>query len=158
MNRLRSHSRPPRSGQNAQVLEWLGTDQKSSDVLATARQLLAAEALILDVLPAAMARRVKVARIDRQRLTLSVPGAAHAARLRQSAPTLIEHLGKHGWTVNEIVVRVNAGLPDTRAQTTLRETRPLDAQALQAFAALEKNVRPGPLAEAISRLLKHHRG
>ena len=157
MSRARKPSHPPGTGQNAQGLDWLGTDQRGSDVLATARNLLAAEALILEALPPALARRVKVARIDRQRLTLSVPGAAHAARLRQSAPTLIEDLGRHGWTISEIVVRVNAGMPDIRAKTTLRETRPLDARALQAFAVLEKNVQPGPLAEAISRLLKHHR-
>lgn len=156
MNRPGIAKRPSRSERNAQVLEWLGSDQNGAGVLATARYLLAAEALIADALPAALGRRVKVARIDGQRMTLSVPGAAHAARLRQSAPSLIRHLGEHGWTINEIVVRVNAGMPDTQTKTTLRETRPLDAQALQAFATLEKNLEPGPLADAIGRLLKHH--
>lgn len=117
---------------------------------------MAAEALIVQALPAAMARRIKVAQIDRQRMTISVPGAAHAARLRQVAPTLIAHLRDKGWNINEIILRVYAGMPDTGAKTTQRETRPLDAQALQAFVALRRNVRPGPLADALERLLRHH--
>lgn len=157
MNRPAKISRPKRSERNAQVLEWLGTDQHGAGVLETARQLMAAEALIVQVLPVAMARHIKVAQIDRQRMTISVPGAAHAARLRQIAPTLLKHMRDKGWNINEIILRVYAGMPDTEAKKTQRETRPLDAQALQAFAALRRNVRPGPLADALERLLKHHR-
>lgn len=156
MNRPAKISRPKRSELNAQVLEWLGTDQHSAGVLETARQLMAAEALIVQALPVAMARRVKVAQIDRQRMTISVPGAAHAARLRQIAPTIVQHMRDKGWNINEIVLRVYAGMPDTETKATQRETRPLDAQALQAFAALRQNVRPGPLADALERLLRHH--
>lgn len=156
MNRPAKISRPKRSERNAQVLEWLGTDQHGASVLETARQLMAAEALIVQALPVAMARRIKVAQIDRQRMTISVPGAAHAARLRQIAPTLLKHMQDKGWNINEIILRVYAGMPDTVTKTTERETRPLDAQALQAFATLRRNVRPGPLADALERLLKHH--
>src|SRR5690554_4242102 len=102
MNRRVHSPRAKRSERNAQVLEWLGTDQHSAGVLETARQLLAAEALIVQALPVAMARRIKVAQIDRQRLTLSVPGAAHAARLRQIAPTLLQHMRDNGWDIKEI--------------------------------------------------------
>ncbi|MBV6273579.1 DUF721 domain-containing protein [Alcaligenaceae bacterium CGII-47] len=157
MKRPAKTTRPKRSERNAQVLEWLGTDQHGASVLETARQLMAAEALIVEALPLAMARRIKVAQIDRQRITLSVPGAAHAARLRQVAPTILKHMRDKGWNVNEIILRVYAGMPDTETKIAQRETLPLNAQALQAFAALRENIQPGPLADALERLLRHHR-
>jgi hypothetical protein len=157
MNRRVRSSPPKRSERNAQILEWLGTDQHSAGVLETARQLLAAEALIVQALPVALARRIKVAQIDRQRMTLSVPGAAHAARLRHMTPTLLQHMRDHGWNVNEIILRVYAGIPENAIKTAPRDVRALDAGALQAFGALRRNVRPGPLADALERLLRHHR-
>lgn len=156
MNRPAKTPRSKRSERNAQVLEWLSADQRGASVLETARQLMAAEALIVQALPVAMVRRIKVAQIDRQRMTISVPSAAHATRLRQIAPTLLKHMRDKGWNISEIVLRVYAGMPDTETKVTQRETRPLDAQALQAFASLRRNVRPGPLADALERLLRHH--
>src|SRR3546814_20843816 len=103
MNRRRIPLRPPRSERNAQVLDWLGSDQNGAGVLETARYLLAAEALIAEALPGALGRRVKVARIAGQRMTLSGHGAAHAARLRQRAPTLLQPQVERAWPVTEIV-------------------------------------------------------
>jgi hypothetical protein len=37
-----------------------------------------------------------------------------------------------------------------------KEARALDKQDLQAFEELNKNLRPGPLADAVARLLAHH--
>ncbi len=39
----------------------------------------------------------------------------------------------------------------------LVERTPLDERALGAFETLHGNLRPGPLADAIKRLLAHHR-
>ena len=95
-------------------------------------------------------------RLEAHALTLMVSSAAFAAKFRQIAPRVTTHLQSSGWNVNEIKLRVQGGLglPDTKRPE--KEARALDQQDLQAFEELNKNLRPGPLADAVARLLAHH--
>ncbi len=155
----RRHSAPS-SETTAAVLavSWLSDDQRGSQVLAAARELIAVEQAAKQALPPALAEVCKVARIDRQQITLAVPGAAHAAKLRQIAPRIIQLLNSKGWNLTQISVRVQAGLAKTRTKTPSREVVPLDGTALKAFETLHSELRPGPLADAVQRLLRHHQG
>ncbi|NGM88547.1 DUF721 domain-containing protein [Parapusillimonas sp. SGNA-6] len=136
---------------------WLGRDARGAQVLTVARNLLDVEQAIRAALPPALADVCKAARIDRQQLTLAVPSAAYASKLRQLAPSLVRLLADGGWNLNEIAVKVQAGLLKIQTKTARRQVMPLNESALQAFDELHRNVRPGPLADAIGRLLKHHR-
>lgn len=140
------------------LTDWLSSDQQGASVLTTARMLLSIEQAAKQVLPPALAQVCRVARIDRQQITLAVPSAAYAARLRQLAPRIIQLLAGSGWNLNEISVKVQAGLLQNQTKTTRpRETVPLDSSALNAFEELRDNLKPGPLADAVSRLLARHR-
>lgn len=139
------------------AVSWLGGDQHGAQVLKTARNLLAIEQEVKNALPIALAAACKVARIERQQITLAVPSAAYASKLRQLAPRIARLLTDGGWNVNEIIVRVQAGLLQSQTKAAPREVIPLDEAALKAFDDLQRNLRPGPLAEAIQRLLGHHR-
>ena len=140
------------------ALGWLGSDQQGANVLATANMLLSVEQAAKQVLPPALAQAFRVARIDRQQITLAVPSAAYASRLRQMAPRILALLASAGWNLSEISVRVQAGLHENRTKTArTKEAIPLDEKALDAFGELQKNLRPGPLADAVTRLLSHHR-
>jgi hypothetical protein len=138
-------------------VEWLVQDQQGASVLATARQLLALEEAIAGCLPARLAEQCKMVRLDRQRLTVAVPGSGHAAKLRQLTPTLIRHLTSQGWNVSEIMIRIQADLLHSEAKTSTRDVQPLDVKALDAFSELRRSVPAGPLADAIGRLLARHR-
>jgi len=140
----------------AQALQWLVLDETGANVLATAQSLLQAEAIIRAALPPILALTCRVANIDRQCITLAVPAAAHATRLRQLAPRLLRALEGRGWNLTEMEIRVQAGLARHAPPKPPRETRPLDGPALDCFQELRKNVAPGPLSEAIERLLVHH--
>lgn len=140
------------------ALDWLAGDQRGAGILDTARRLMEAEALLAQVLPPGLARRCKAAQIDRRRLTVSVPSPAHAARLRQLAPTVTARLRAAGWLVEDIVVRIDAGLGRPAAERPPRQTEGLGEGALDAFEALRRSLRPGPLADAVGRLLRRHRG
>jgi len=139
------------------AVSWLGNDQQGANVLAAARNLLSAQEAVRESLPPALARACQVARIDRQRMTLAVPSAAYAAKLRQLAPRIIQLLASRGWDLQDVNVKVQASLPWGQEKAVEREVVPLDDNALQAFDALRSNIRPGPLADAIGRLLAHHR-
>ena len=99
-----------------------------------------------------------VGKLENQRLLLVVPGPAHAAKLRQLAPRIAQSLADQGWNLNEIAVKVQAGLPKPGARQPKppKEAQPLGDTALGAFETLH-HLRPGPLADAVAKLLKHHK-
>src|SRR5690606_40463368 len=83
-----SSSAPRRSSGQSHALGWLAKDQQGSQVLERARQLMAAQTHVSKALPPALGKACKVARIDRQQLTLAVPSAAHAAKLDRKSTRL----------------------------------------------------------------------
>jgi hypothetical protein len=150
-----SHHRSRSSGIPA--LNWLSHHPQGSRLLRTAHELLALQAALARILPPALGRRIRVARMDGHQITIMVPGPAHAARLRQLTDDAARKLREAGWPVDTIVVRIDAapGLDETRKP--LRETQPLNEQALQSFEDLQQQLAPSPLADAIAKLLRHHR-
>ncbi len=139
------------------AVSWLGSDQHGSQVLATAHKLLAVEHAAKNVLPPALALVCRVARIDRQQITLAVPSPAYASKLRQLAPRILLLLSDGGWNLNEIIVKVQAGLLQSQTKTAPRQVEPLGGGALHAFDELQTRLPPGPLADAIKRLVMRHR-
>ncbi len=141
---------------SAHLIGWLGHDSQAASVLATAQLHLKVRSAIGEAIPPAMRGAFEVIRLEAHALTLMVSSAAFAAKFRQIAPRVTTHLQSSGWNVNEIKLRVQGGLglPDTKKPE--KEARALDQQDLQAFEELNKNLRPGPLADAVARLLAHH--
>lgn len=126
-------------------------------MLASARELLAINAILARTLPAALGRQTHAVRKHGPTLEVMVPGSAYAARLRQLTRLIADALTQAGWPVDHIVVRISIR-PDAReAKPAQRENRSFDATALAAFETLEQQVAPGPLADAIRRLLTRHR-
>lgn len=157
MSRHYFKKNPIRSKKPAELaIRWLGNDRYGSDVLDTARQFLAIETTIANTLTGALGRECKVAHIDRQHLTLAVPSPAHAAKLRQLAPTLLRALNQDGWNLNGIGVQVQAALYKRVIEQSPREIKPIDANAIEAFKTLQDNLAPGALADAVAKLIKNH--
>jgi hypothetical protein len=140
------------------AIQWLDSGGPSADVLTTARYLLDLEQATRQGLPAGLAQACKAARIDGQQMTLAVPSPAHAAKLRQLAPSIATQLSLQGWNISEVSVKVQARLSENRTKPLqARNKTALDAVALDAFDQLGSQLRPGPLADAVQRLLRHHR-
>ncbi|MHA3903831.1 DciA family protein [Castellaniella sp. WN] len=154
-----SMATPPRRNRSSgtPALEWLDRHPQGAHMMRTARELLAIQAVLAGTLPPALARRIRVARIDGLQITVMVPGPAHAARLRQLTEAAAGRIREAGWPVERIVVRIDAAMDRTWTQKPGREAEPLGESALRSFEDLERRVAPGPLADAIGRLLRHHR-
>jgi len=140
------------------ALDWLGRHPRGSDLLQTAHELLALQAVLAGTLAPALGRRIRAAQREGPVLTVVVPGAAHAARLRQMTAAMIRRLQQAGWPIEQIVVRIDARPDVNRTQQPIREIQPLGTEALRSFEALGGQVAPGPLADAIRRLIIHHKG
>lgn len=152
---------PPRRVRNKAsgvlALDWVSTDTHGASILATAQNLLDAEQEARRALPPGIARVCRVARIERQQMTLAVPSAAYASKLRQLVPRVLARLNNAGWNLNEITVRVQGALVHKPAPPPLKTAEPLGPVALDAFSKLHDAVEPGPLSDAIQQLLQRHR-
>lgn len=140
------------------LIGWLGHDSQSANVLATAQMHLKLRSAVVQRLPINMRHAFEVVKIENQVLTLMVSSAAFASKFRQLAPTVTAGLQAAGWNISEIKLKVQGGLGLPEVSKPPREARTLDQEDLKAFEDLGKNLRPGPLADAVSKLLRHHRG
>jgi len=137
------------------ILRWLGRGQHSGSILATAQRLMQAQHVVRQVVPGAMGAACQVALIDGHSVTLRVPSAAHAAKLRQLGPTICRELNRQGWAISDVHVKITMRAPPSGKSAT-RHGVPLGPKGLQAFADLAATLPPGPLADAVARLLEHH--
>jgi hypothetical protein len=69
-------------------------------------------------------------------------------------------LSERGFHIATVEVKVQAslqrlGVTPARAP---KEAVPLDEPALSSFESLHRNLKPGLLADAVAKLLAHHRG
>ncbi len=144
------------STKGAHLIGWLGHDAQTASVLATAQLHLKLRAVVEQALPAAMRGAFDILKIEQSTLTLMVSSAAFAAKFRQLAPRVIAHIQASGWNLLEIKLRVQGGLGIPVAVQPPKKARALDQQDLKTFEALTKQLRPGPLADAVARLLAHH--
>ncbi|WP_353172232.1 DciA family protein [Paracandidimonas soli] len=155
MSRFPYH--PARKSADASVaIQWLSTEPRAASVLDAARRLLAAQETLQRLVPGAMGQACRVALIEDARMVLSVPSAAHAAKLRQLAPTITRKMNEKGWNLTEITVKIQAARLQTAPQRPPKSVNPLGTAGVQAFSEIQPAIHPGPLADAIARLLKRH--
>jgi len=140
----------------AHLIGWLGHDSQAASVLATAQLHLKLRAVVEQTLPGTMRGAFDILKIEQSTLTLMVSSSAFAAKVRQLTPRVIAHVQAAGWNLLEIKLRVQGGLGIPVAVQPPKEARALDQQDLKAFEALTRQLRPGPLADAVARLLEHH--
>jgi len=138
------------------LLGWLGHDAQTASVLATAQRYLKLRAVVSEALPPTMRDSFEVLKIEQDTLTLMASNAAFAAKFRQIAPRVIAHAQAAGWNLTGIKLRVQGGLRIPVAPKPVKEARALDKRDLQTFEDLNRQLRPGPLADAVARLLAHH--
>lgn len=98
-----------------------------------------------------------MAQIKGSELTLLADNAALAAKLRQLTPTLLKVIQDSGWQAESLKIKVATRPNAPVTPHHERQTKPLDAVALAQFDTLRQELREGPLADAVDRLLSHHR-
>jgi len=149
-------SRTARQSGSTHLIGWLGHDSQSANVLATAQMHLNIRRAVVSALPINMGSAFEVIKLENQVLILMVSSAAFAAKFRQLAPRVKTHMQTAGWNITEIKLKVQGGLGLPEVVKPQREARTLDQHDLKAFETLHSALRPGPLADAVAKLLKHH--
>jgi hypothetical protein len=149
-------ARPSSNSGSSHLIGWLGNDTQAASVLATAQLHIKIRSAVSAALPPAMRGAFDVLKIESNTLTLTVSSAAFASKFRQLAPRVTLHIQSLGWNMTEIKLRVQGGMGLPPVAKPPREARILDMQDLKSFENLNQQLRPGPLADAVARLLRHH--
>ncbi|MHB1143371.1 MAG: DUF721 domain-containing protein [Thiobacillus sp.] len=140
---------------SASSLADLLASQLPNSLAVRARALLATQAALERVLPAALAGHVRVMQLESGTLSLACDSGAVASRLRQQTDALMDRLGKNGVAATVVRISVNPELQARYVHPV--EKHGLPPAALDGLAHLNTEIEDGPLKEALDRLLRHHR-
>lgn len=146
----------PRSAQGA--TDYLRADDKMASLLPTVARMIALQKDCAAILPE-MFNACSVLQFDSDQLTLSIPNAALAAKLKQKLPKLQDSLKQHGWQVSAIRLKVQVG--NNLSKPLPPKQLSLPTQAVSALATLntvlEDSPRNAALRAAIDMLISRHR-
>ena len=156
---LRQAATDPRSRRGAvSAVESLRANEKMAALMPAVLRMAAIRKECETILPDLFGR-CEVIRLDADRLVLSAPNAAMAARLKQKISLLQNELSAAGWQVSAIHLKVQP--QKTPLESSPSEKPALPQPAIDAFTILENAIEGAPrneaLKAAIAALLKRHR-
>lgn len=92
---------------------------------------------------------------DKLKIFVSTPAAL--TRLRQSLPSLIEHLQRSGVNVNHIQLQIQTNPLPTAANAFRKKRAVFTPAAKKAWLELEGRLEDSPVKEATQALNRHHK-
>jgi hypothetical protein len=138
--------------------DYLRAHDKMASLLPTVARMIALQKDCAAILPE-MFNACAVLQFDSDQLTLSIPNAALAAKLKQKLPKLQEKLLQRGWQVS--LIRLKLQLGNTEEKPIVPKQLQLPTQAVSALAilndALEESPRNAALRAAIDTMIRRHR-
>ena len=125
-----------------QLADWKRRHARAEAILAVVRRSL----------PRNLATDIAIADADAAELRLSAPSGAFAAVLRQRGALLLSALVQEGWEFTAIKVVVQPRNPPATRHKSSRIQ--WDNQANQPLVGLRDQLPPGPLKQALAKLLR----
>jgi hypothetical protein len=146
-----SHRTLLSSPTSSSATDWLQRDSHFSQLTREVDQLLEIQSLLVQQLGL---KQLQVVRYHQQVVTVIVPGAAAAAKLRQSEPLLVTHLQQAGWECSRIKARPQTQF-DKIDQPAVRFREPLSAPTVRQLSATAGALEDGPIKEALLAIVRH---
>jgi chromosomal replication initiation ATPase DnaA len=134
------------------AVDFLRAHDKLANLLPAAARLVALQKDCAAILPAQFAWCSPLA-FENGQLTLAIPNAALAAKLKQQLPKLQDNLLKRGWQV--IAIRLKVQVINVVAKQERKPHPGLPAGAVAAFAQLENALEKTPQNSALKEALKN---
>lgn len=134
------------------AVDFLRAHDKLANLLPAAARLVALQKDCAAILPAQFVWCTPLAFEDGQ-LTLAIPNAALAAKLKQQLPKLQDNLLKRGWQV--IAIRLKVQVINVVVKPERVPHPGLSAGAISAFAQLENALEKTPQNSGLKEALKN---
>lgn len=151
--------RPQYAPATAGAADYLRAHDKLAALLPAVTRMADLQKDCASLLPASFGN-CSVIQYSGGQLVISTPNAAIAAKLKQQLPKLQEGLGKMGWQVSSIRLKVQVAQSLSKSIPSKQLQMP--ATALGALSELERNLETSPrnaaLKAALAALVKRHKG
>jgi hypothetical protein len=149
----------PRQTQTVKgAVDFLRAHDKMASILPAVTRMAALQKDCAETL-SAMFNTCTVLSFELDQLTLAIPNAAIASKLRQQLPKLQDSLRKCGWQVNAIRLKVQVTQEVAKSETSKKITLP--SRAISALATLNNTLEDSPhnkaLKAALDAMLQRHR-
>jgi len=121
-----------------------------------AQHLAELQRAVLEAIPRPLASATRVRSLRSGTLLVAADNSAVAAKLRQLAPRLLEHLRKRDSQVTGIRIEVQVATQQNDPGTSSRK-RALSTQSIADFERLSNTLKESPLKHAVTRLVQRHK-
>jgi hypothetical protein len=121
-----------------------------------AQHLAELQRAVLEAIPRPLARVTRVKSLRSGTLLVAADNAAAAAKLRQLAPRLLEHLQKREGQVTGIRIEVQVAMQQFEPGKSSRK-QALNARVITDFERLAGALKASPLRHAVIRLVQRHK-
>jgi chromosomal replication initiation ATPase DnaA len=148
---IRKHPGTSKAKDAKDVVVFLRAHDKLATLLPAAARLVALQKDCAAILPSQFAWCSPLA-FENGQLTLAIPNAALAAKLKQQLPKLQDNLLKRGWQV--IAIRLKVQVVTEIAKKEMQPHPGLSIEAVAAFAQLESALEKTPQNSALKDALK----
>jgi hypothetical protein len=121
-----------------------------------AQHLAELQRAVFDAIPRPLTSATRVKSLRSGTLFVAADNAAAAAKLRQLAPRLLEHLQKREAQVTGIRIEVQVATQQIEPGKSSRK-RALNRHAVSDFERLARALKESPLKHAVTRLVQRHK-
>lgn len=121
-----------------------------------AQHLVELQRVVLEAIPHPLARATRIKSFRSGTLYVAADNSATAAKLRQLAPRLLEHVQKRDAQVTGMRIEVQVAVQQNRSGKSSRKGA-LNPRAISQFQALADTLEDSPLKRAVSRLLQRNK-
>lgn len=87
-------------------MEWLESERTAEPVLTRARMILQLQPLLVEVLGSELTKQCMIINYTGATLSLAVANSACAAKIKQLAPSMTQHLNRHGLDLHDVELKV----------------------------------------------------
>ena len=137
--------------------EYLDSHENMSGLLQVARRLSEIQKTCQLILPRHFSG-CSVLKLENGNMLIGVPNQSIAARIRQQIPYLQAELGRKGWPVDSIRLKVQLAQKHFAEKSAARKNLSHKAyeSRLNLYSSLEKTKQNDKLTSALSELIKNH--
>ncbi|AGF49990.1 hypothetical protein BCUE_0861 [Candidatus Kinetoplastibacterium blastocrithidii TCC012E] len=143
---------------NYKAIDWLRSNRKINETLVTAYNYIKIKQLVSTVLPEYLKNSFHIIKTEQNSITIAVDGATYATRIRQLSPSILNKI-KTTYSLNLEIIKIKIinNCLASEIKIINKQKNYISNNTIKYFEQLREKSKPGPLKDAIEKLIEHHK-
>ncbi|AGF48550.1 hypothetical protein CONE_0833 [Candidatus Kinetoplastibacterium oncopeltii TCC290E] len=143
---------------NLKAIDWLVSNNKINETLDVAYTYIKIKHLISKILPDYLKKSFYIIKTEQNSITIAVDNAIYATRMRQLSYSIVNELKiTYSKNIKNIKIKIINEYLTLKTKTIIKKKNNISIKGINSFEQLQENSKPGPLKDAIKRLIAHHK-